>query len=522
MSRDKNKMENRMGVDDYFEKNRYFDGKLITAQDLEIEQQYHTERLNVINRSVIGGGIVSGLNARINETDTRLEVIVQPGIALDKHGRPILVLEEESLEKDEPSSEEDEIYLYLGQDRQPWETVPNPASTGSSTDRCEYNRIIEHPEFELTTQKKSGILTKTVPEIDLSTRDREGIAKQYYSHTINGRTTTEREGAPKKEFVLVGSFRRSSEQAWSEAKFTPGPLVYHNDMLYAILANHVLDFDNPHRVGNIQSGNGKDLKSVLESSDGSIDIDPGRKTDKIDLRVAEAIQDALRSLHHHHRKKALNTLRWSFDDLATKFDSTRKNNSIAEYIRKNITNSLEEPHMVFQEEKHFLDFSEDYLLDGEMLAADIDEKYGLVQLEEDLEDRATEASLESYSTALKKLREALDVRGTDRDIEREEDEEKDRRDLNQEARDLEVINAYYYLNEAVKRLERHITTPQDLPIDVIPGITQSYVDELGSEINIKTVSDLSDARSSEIEGVLGVSEELASLWITSAEELHAE
>lgn len=520
MSMDKNKTEKRQGVDDYFEKNHYFDGKLITAQDLKTEQQYHTERLNVINRSVIGGGIVSGLNARIDETDTNLKVTIQPGIALDSCGRPILVLKEESLEEDEPSTDEDEIYLYLSQDRQPWETVPNPVSTGSAADGCEYNRIIEHPDFELTTKKKSDGLTKTVPEIDLSTQDREGIAKQYYSHTTKN-TNTEQERS-KKEFVLVGSFNRSSEEAWSEAEFIPGPLVYHNDMLYAVLANHILDFDNPHQVGDVQPGSGEELKNRLESSDGSIDIDPGRKTDKIDLRVAESLQDALRSLHHHHRKKALNTLRWSFDDLATKFDSTRKNNSIAEYIRKNITNSLEEPHMVFQEEKHFLDFSEDYLLDGEMLAADIDEKYGLVQLEEDLEDRATEASLESYSTALKKLREALDVRGTDRDIEREEDEEKDRRDLNKEARDLEVINAYYHLNEAVKRLERHITTPQDLPIDVLPGITQSYVDELGSEINIKTVSDLSDARSSEIEGVLGVSEELASLWITSAEELHAE
>lgn len=500
---DKSDSKEGMGSETYFERNRYFAGKLMTSDDMAIEQQYHAKRLNTLNRGIAGRGLVYGLNAEVSATtDAQLEITLQPGLALDGRGRPVLVLEEMTIAENEPSDGTNEIYLYLNQAPQPWEKVPRPVSEDSTGNRCEYNRIVELPRLELTTEAKRTTTTETVPELDLSVNDRRSIAEQYYFHSINSESENETDGSAPEGFVLVGSFEKSSDRAWSEAEFKPGPLLHHNEMLYTILANHILDFDDPHRTGSPQSGNGRHIEDVLVSSDESIRIDI--LDSEIDLQVTEAIQDDLRSLHQYYRRKVLNLLRWTLMDVVTDFDSTRGGNSVAENVRKNITNGLDDSK-IFLEEHEFLNFSEEHLLDGEMLTADAEEKYGLIQLEDDLEGKATEASLERYSAALRELREAIDVRGTPRYTQEGE-------------RELGVINALYNLNEAVKRLERRITEPADLPIDVIPGINRTLIDRFGKD-DVRTVSELSLLKIGEITSIVDVSDELASLWLEIANDL---
>ena len=43
-----------------FERNQFFQGKLMTARDMEAEQEYHAERLHAINRFATGQGILYG------------------------------------------------------------------------------------------------------------------------------------------------------------------------------------------------------------------------------------------------------------------------------------------------------------------------------------------------------------------------------------------------------------------------------------------------------------------------------
>jgi hypothetical protein len=87
-----------------FERPRYFAGKLVTAEDFELEQRYHIEKRCLLNRMLQGAGIVSGLEVAAGKQGT---VTVAPGLALDAHGREILVSEPQQLaipEWDEPVS----------------------------------------------------------------------------------------------------------------------------------------------------------------------------------------------------------------------------------------------------------------------------------------------------------------------------------------------------------------------------------------------------------------------------------
>ncbi|HZQ06384.1 MAG TPA: hypothetical protein VFD70_07365 [Anaerolineae bacterium] len=75
-----------------FQRPNYFQGKLLTADDLRAEQDYHLQQRWLHNRMLHGYGIVAGLEVLIEESETSgAEIIVSPGMALDGWGREIIV-----------------------------------------------------------------------------------------------------------------------------------------------------------------------------------------------------------------------------------------------------------------------------------------------------------------------------------------------------------------------------------------------------------------------------------------------
>lgn len=70
------------------ERTRYFDGRLLTAEDFEREQTYLRDRLRRHNRHLHGWGVVHGLQVTLVEGG-RLEV--SPGLALDCEGNEVEV-----------------------------------------------------------------------------------------------------------------------------------------------------------------------------------------------------------------------------------------------------------------------------------------------------------------------------------------------------------------------------------------------------------------------------------------------
>ncbi len=72
------------------ERLRYFDGKLLTAQDFQAEQDYQLQKRWLHNRMLHGFGVVDGLGVSVDH-GPGAAVLVSPGLALDPHGREILV-----------------------------------------------------------------------------------------------------------------------------------------------------------------------------------------------------------------------------------------------------------------------------------------------------------------------------------------------------------------------------------------------------------------------------------------------
>ena len=76
-----------------FERPHYFAGKLLTADDLELEQRYHIEKRWLLNRTFHGEGVVHGLEVAPGKGT----VSVSPGFAVDEYGREIEVCERQEL-----------------------------------------------------------------------------------------------------------------------------------------------------------------------------------------------------------------------------------------------------------------------------------------------------------------------------------------------------------------------------------------------------------------------------------------
>jgi hypothetical protein len=73
----------------YLKRNRFFSGKLLTAEDLELEQEYFREKLKRHNRYLHGFGVVFGLE--ISKSGSA--VVISPGLAIDCQGNDIVVPE---------------------------------------------------------------------------------------------------------------------------------------------------------------------------------------------------------------------------------------------------------------------------------------------------------------------------------------------------------------------------------------------------------------------------------------------
>lgn len=69
------------------ERPRFFTGKLVTTNDLALEQEYFLEKLKRHNRSLHGFGIVSGLKVT---TDSG-RIVVDAGMALDCRGNELVI-----------------------------------------------------------------------------------------------------------------------------------------------------------------------------------------------------------------------------------------------------------------------------------------------------------------------------------------------------------------------------------------------------------------------------------------------
>ena len=71
-------------------RSRYFEGKLLTAEDFEREQQYHRAAIRRHNLALHGWGVARGFDVTAPSAGAA-EVVVAPGYTLDPCGQEILL-----------------------------------------------------------------------------------------------------------------------------------------------------------------------------------------------------------------------------------------------------------------------------------------------------------------------------------------------------------------------------------------------------------------------------------------------
>jgi hypothetical protein len=76
-----------------FERLRFFPGRLLSAGDFALEQNYFRGKQKLHNRALHGFGIVSGLNVKLESG----KVVITAGLALDCEGNDLLVQTNETL-----------------------------------------------------------------------------------------------------------------------------------------------------------------------------------------------------------------------------------------------------------------------------------------------------------------------------------------------------------------------------------------------------------------------------------------
>ena len=72
------------------ERVRYFAGKRLTAEEFELEQEYHLGRFRRHNRFLHGWGIVRGLRV---SGEGKISITIEPGLAIDCAGNELVLAE---------------------------------------------------------------------------------------------------------------------------------------------------------------------------------------------------------------------------------------------------------------------------------------------------------------------------------------------------------------------------------------------------------------------------------------------
>lgn len=142
-----------------FIRNRYFYGKLLTAEDFSQEQQYGNDKRRMLNRWMFGAGIVSGLEViRVDDYSVSLEM----GMALDHTGREIVVdtpvIRKLSLLEgyEEATAEEgdESLYLCIRYKEENVEPVQNVANRAVHTrEEDTFNKVRESYDLYVTDEE---------------------------------------------------------------------------------------------------------------------------------------------------------------------------------------------------------------------------------------------------------------------------------------------------------------------------------------------------------------------------------
>jgi len=124
-----------------FERNNYFYGKLMTADDFQAEQEYFLNKRRLINRLVHGVGVLCGLKV-MKQKESLIKITA--GVAIDYNGREIVVPKDVKIDINEKLTKrecEDDAYVWIKYDEYGVKPIAK-VSSGNEDEAC-YSRIRE-------------------------------------------------------------------------------------------------------------------------------------------------------------------------------------------------------------------------------------------------------------------------------------------------------------------------------------------------------------------------------------------
>ncbi len=135
------------------ERNRYYHGKMLTARDFETEQKYFNDKRRLLNRCVLGAGVVCGLGVYRND-DTSLSI--ETGLALDYSGREItitspIIRKLQMIDGFENLKGHEQAFLCLEYEEQMREPVNSIGAADSESQQ--YNKVEESFRIYLDTSE---------------------------------------------------------------------------------------------------------------------------------------------------------------------------------------------------------------------------------------------------------------------------------------------------------------------------------------------------------------------------------
>ena len=141
-----------------YERNQFYQGKLLTQQEFISEQRYMNDKRRLINRFLHGVGVVSGLQlVALDEKNMSLEA----GVALDNLGRELVVAKPQVLQLNQIEGF-DELKMDVGETRRIYmcmiydEKDLYPTSAAGN-DEIVYEKTMESYRLYLTEEPYSAV-----------------------------------------------------------------------------------------------------------------------------------------------------------------------------------------------------------------------------------------------------------------------------------------------------------------------------------------------------------------------------
>jgi hypothetical protein len=247
-------------------RNHFFYGKLMDVYHFELETAYFITMRQLLNRLISGCGVVCGLDVRKPDPD-RNEIVITPGVAVDRWGREIIVAQEtapnpipdellpEITEAEPDQPEQDEVFVHVVLCYHECESDPAPvlASDCQSAVVCAPGSIRERYKVDFGQGKASrptSAAERCFPKIISSGSFDYG---RFYEELAEW-VTTDRgcPSCPGDPCIPLANICLHHEQGGyrlADIDITIRPIVYSNDLLFDLLTSLLAE--------NRQYGHGK-------------------------------------------------------------------------------------------------------------------------------------------------------------------------------------------------------------------------------------------------------------------------